>query len=89
MTQPPRYVIVPRIVTSNGLSARIVEARKGAGMKQVDLASASGLSLGTIRNYEGSRTTPARLENLRKIAHATNVDLLWLVDGDRIGEEVA
>ena len=68
---------------------RIKEARELAGMKQVDLASKSGLSLGTIRNYESGARTPARLQNIRQIADALDVDLLWLVDGDRVGEEVA
>lgn len=58
-------------------------------MKQVDLASKSGLSLGTIRNYEGGNTQPARVQNLRQIADALDVDLLWLAEGDRVGEEVA
>ena len=58
-------------------------------MKQVDLASRSGLSLGTVRNYEQGNTSPASLQNLRQIADALDVDLLWLVDGDRVGEEVA
>lgn len=55
-------------------------------MKQVDLASKSGLSLGTIRNYEGGHTRPSTVEHIRQIADALEVDLLWLVDGDRVGE---
>ena len=76
-------------MTSNGIGARIREARELAGMKQVDLASASGLSLGTIRNYEGGVTNPRDVQNLRQLADALKVELLWLVDGDRVGEEVA
>ena len=83
------HVIVSHVVTSNGLGERIREARVLAGMKPVDLASKSGLSLGTIRNYESGARTPARVQNLRQIAAALDVDLLWLIDGDRVGEEVA
>ena len=69
-------------VTSNGIATRIREAREGAGMRAEALAAVTDLSLGTIRNYEAGRTQPS-VENLRRIAAATRVELLWL-----LGEEV-
>ena len=56
-----------------------------AKLKRIQLAANTGLALGTIRNYEESLTSPS-IENLRLIADATDVDLLWLIDGDRVGE---
>lgn len=55
-------------------------------MKRLHLAAASDLSLGTIRNYEEHLTSPS-IETLRRIAQATNVDLLWLIDGDALSAE--
>jgi transcriptional regulator with XRE-family HTH domain len=81
------YVIVPRTVTSQSIGERIAMARVNAGMRRVDLASRAGLALNTIRNYEDGRTTPL-LENLPKVADALDVELLWLLEGDRV-EEVA
>lgn len=52
-------------------------------MKRVQLAAAADLSLNTIRNYEDGRTQPSGIDNLRRIAAALDVDLLWLIDGDR------
>ena len=88
LTQAGESVIVPRVVTSNGIGTRIREAREGASLKRVKLAAEANLALNTIRNYEDGRTPPS-IENLRRIADALDVDLLWLIDGDRIGEEVA
>lgn len=75
-------------MTSNGIGARIREARESASLRRVDLAAKTGLASNTIRNYEDSITAQS-LENLRLIADALDVDMLWLIDGDRIGEEVA
>lgn len=54
-------------------------------MRQVQLAAATGLALNTIRNYELNLTAQS-IENLRLIADALDVDVLWLIDGDRVGE---
>jgi transcriptional regulator with XRE-family HTH domain len=72
-------------VTSNGIGARIKEAREAVPMRQVQLAAATGLALNTIRNYELNLTAQS-IENLRLIADALDVDVLWLIDGDRVGE---
>ena len=61
------------------------EARELAKMKRLHLAAATDLSLGTIRNYEEGLTKPSDIENLRRIADALDVDLMWLIDGDRVG----
>lgn len=85
LTQPVAYVIVLHVVTSNGIGARIREAREMASLKRVHLAAETDLAVNTIRNYEEGHTAPS-IENLRLIADATNVDVLWLIDGDRVGE---
>lgn len=54
-------------------------------MRRVELAAKTGLALNTIRNYEDHLTSPS-IDNLRLIADATSVDVLWLIDGDRVGE---
>jgi len=54
-------------------------------MRRVKLAADADLALNTIRNYEEGRTPPS-IENLRRIADALDVDVLWLIDGDRVGE---
>lgn len=58
-------------------------------MRRVELAAAAGLALNTVRNYEDGRTEDPSLHALRRIAEALDVDVLWLIDGDRVGEEVA
>ena len=85
MTQALDYGTLPRVVTSNGIGARIREAREGAGLRRLELAANTGLSLNTIRNYEENLTAPS-VESLRLISEATSVDLLWLIDGERVGE---
>jgi transcriptional regulator with XRE-family HTH domain len=75
-------------VTSNGIGIRIREAREARSYRRVDLAGKTGLASNTIRNYEQGLTRPS-IENLRLIADATAVGILWLIDGDRVGEEVA
>jgi transcriptional regulator with XRE-family HTH domain len=85
LTQAAASVIVPRVVTSDGIGARIKEAREALQMRQVQLAADTGLALNTIRNYELNLTAQS-IENLRLIADALDVDVLWLIDGDRVGE---
>jgi transcriptional regulator with XRE-family HTH domain len=76
------------VVTNNGIGTRIREAREAAGMKQVKLAATTDLALNTIRNYELNLTAQS-IENLRLIADALDVDVLWLIDGDRVIGDVA
>jgi transcriptional regulator with XRE-family HTH domain len=82
------YVIVPRVVTSDGIGARVKEARLAAGWKRVKLAAEADITPNTVRNYEEGLTAP-QIPILRSIAGALDVDLMWLIDGDRVGEEVA
>lgn len=51
-------------------------------MRRVDLAARTGLASNTIRNYE-EELTDHSIPNLRAIADALEVDVLWLIDGDR------
>lgn len=55
-------------------------------MNREKLAVHADLSMTTVRNYELGITAPS-IESIRRIARATGVDVLWLIDGDR--EEVA
>jgi transcriptional regulator with XRE-family HTH domain len=57
-------------------------------MKRVKLAAEADITPNTVRNYEEGLTAP-QIPILRQIADALDVDVLWLIDGDRIGEEVA
>jgi transcriptional regulator with XRE-family HTH domain len=67
---------------SNGLGTRIRQARKAKQLKQTELAVQLDVSQGTIANYELGRTTPS-LGNLSQIARITEVEIGWLVDGDK------
>jgi len=58
-------------------------------MKRVKLAAEADITPNTVRNYEEGLTTEHSLPILRKIADVLDVDLYWLLDGDRVGEEVA
>lgn len=64
------------------------EARLAAGWKRVKLAAEADITPNTVRNYEEGLTAP-QIPILRQIADALDVDVLWLIDGDRVGEEVA
>ncbi|MCL6517657.1 helix-turn-helix transcriptional regulator [Alicyclobacillus sp.] len=78
--------------------SRIAELRKGLGMTQAQLASATGLSASTIAMYETNRRTPDP-EQLAKLAHALGVSPADLApegdasaatpDPDRVNESTA
>jgi transcriptional regulator with XRE-family HTH domain len=74
-------------MTSNGLGARIKEARIAAGLKQTELAVKIDVTQATIANYERGKTVPPSLRRLRSLSDALGVDLLWLLEGEK--EEVA
>lgn len=80
--------MIPRVVTSHGIGARVKEARLARSWKRVKLAAEADITPNTVRNYEDGHTQPD-LQLLRQIAAALEVDLMWLIDGDRVGEEVA
>lgn len=56
-------------------------------MKRIQLAVAADVTSNTIRNYEEGFTRPS-IENLRRIAAALDVDVLWLIEGDRVSPGV-
>lgn len=56
----------------------IKNARIKAGITQKQLAESTGLAEITIRQYESNKREP-KLENLKKIAYALNIDLLVLI----------
>lgn len=64
---------------------RIQEARKKAGMKQSDLAERLGVAVITIGQYERGKRQP-RIEQLKSIASALNVDVNWLMNGQTLEE---
>jgi transcriptional regulator with XRE-family HTH domain len=74
-------------MTSNGLGARIREARQAAGLKQTELAVKLDVTQATIANYERGNTQPPSMRRFRSLADALGVDLIWLLEGDK--EEVA
>jgi len=57
---------------------RVKEVRKRRGLSQRELADASGVSLSTIRKLEQGERESARLETLRKLAHALRVPTMRL-----------
>ncbi|RSO11270.1 transcriptional regulator [Streptomyces sp. WAC 06783] len=60
---------------------RVKEVRKRRGLSQRELADASGVSLSSIRKLEQGERETARLETLRKLAHALRVPTMRLADG--------
>ena len=57
----------------------IAEARKKAGMTQVELAKAIGVTQSQIANWESGWRNP-KLEALMKIAKALGIDVTSLMD---------
>lgn len=66
---PPRWT----------LGDRLRKAREHAGLKQTELAQATGISRASIVSYETGRTIPSR-PALLSWALATGVSLEWLRD---------
>ena len=60
---------------------RLRKAREGLGLDRGQFAELTGISRGTIWNYETGKTKPRRTY-LRLWAMATGVDLEWLRTGD-------
>jgi transcriptional regulator with XRE-family HTH domain len=61
------------------LADRLRKAREHAGMKQIELANATGIARSSIVNYEGGKAEPRR-PVLAAWAMATGVPLDWLRD---------
>lgn len=67
------------------IGQRIKEARKSIGLTQRELAERSGTATGTIQQYELGKRQP-RIEQLKSIASALNVDVNWLMNGQTLEE---
>lgn len=72
------------------LAERIKQARRSAGLTQLDLAQACGLTRGAIALWEssGHAGTQPRTELLREIAKVLRVPLDWLMDDSAEPESV-
>ena len=63
----------------SGIGAKIKDARKKAGLTQVELAVAAGMSRSYLADVEGGRYNPS-VKKLVSIAAVCGVDLNFLVD---------
>ncbi|MER6048158.1 helix-turn-helix transcriptional regulator [Streptomyces sp. NPDC001793] len=63
---------------STAAGQRVKEVRKRRGLTQTELAKASGVSVSAIRKLEQGERETARLETLRKLAHALRVPTMRL-----------
>lgn len=63
---------------------RLAAAREALGLSQSQLASRSGVRLGTIQNWEDDRSEP-RANKLQMIAGILNVSIVWLLTGEGEG----
>lgn len=61
------------------IGTRVKDARKKAGLTQVELATAAGMSRSYLADVEGGRYNPS-VKKLVSIAAACGVDLNFLVD---------
>ncbi len=66
------------------LNARILKARKDAGMSQEALAEAVGKTRGAVAQWESGEVRP-RHSTLVEIAKATGKSLVWLESGEETG----
>ena len=62
------------------LSEKIKRLRKERGVTQRELAGLAGLNVNLVSKYETGRLTP-KLENIRKIAEALDVNADHFLDG--------
>jgi transcriptional regulator with XRE-family HTH domain len=76
MTEVPQTTRAPQWT----LGDRMRKAREHAGLKQTELALATGISRASITNYETGKSTPSR-PVLLSWAMATAVPVSWLRDG--------
>jgi transcriptional regulator with XRE-family HTH domain len=79
-----------RKINVSTFAERIREARRSAGLTQLDLAQACGLTRGAVALWEssGHAGTQPRTELLREIAKALGVPLDWLMDDSAEPESV-
>lgn len=69
------------------IGERIKQTRKAKGLTQKQLGELSETSEGTVRQYEIGKRQP-RLEQLRRIATALEVEWTDLVDGEEQGQKI-
>ena len=62
----------------SGIGAKVKEARKKAGLTQVELSKAAGISRSYLDDVEGGRYNPS-VKKLVSIAAVCGVDLNFLV----------
>jgi transcriptional regulator with XRE-family HTH domain len=67
---------------------RVKEARKRAELSQEALARRAGMSLPGVAKIEQGGVTDPHYSTLQKLAEALDVDPLWLVTGEEVGEPV-
>lgn len=67
-----------------GIRDRLRIAREQAGYDQAEFAAVTGLSRGTVSNYERGTTAPRR-PALLAWALATGFDRNWLESGENVG----
>jgi transcriptional regulator with XRE-family HTH domain len=67
-------------------AARLQQLRARAGMTQAALAAESGLSLGTIRDYEQGNKVPT-LKSAVQLARALGTDCRTFADCEDVAEE--
>ena len=64
------------------LAARLIEARREAGLSHRDLAKKAGVSPGTISGLENAHHD-VTTDKLARIALALGIEPCWLAYGDR------
>lgn len=69
------------------LSARILEAMNGAGLKKLQLAKATGKSSGAVTQWIDGSTKALKADTAAKLQAATGYSAVWLVTGK--GEKLA
>ena len=74
-------------VQASDLSARILEAMNGAGLKKLQLAKATGKSSGAVTQWIDGSTKSLKAETAAMIQAATGYSAVWLVTGK--GEKLA
>ena len=64
---------------------RLRVSRKEKGLTQVDLAEKAGIAVNSVRLYESGKVTP-KLDAMRKLADALEIDINWLLNGYTLEE---
>lgn len=64
---------------------RLRVSRKEKGLTQIDLAEKAGIAVNSVRLYESGKVTP-KLDAMRKLADALEIDINWLLNGFTLKE---